>query len=257
MIKVALCQFKTTDNKIENLNKCRSFIEMAKAQGSQIIVLPEMFNCPYEGESFDPFSEFEGGESFEFLQEMSQGVILIGGSIPEKDSSDNHFNTSYIFEDQILIGKHRKVHLFDIDLEGVKMQESSYLKGGNQATVVNTSLGPIGVCICFDIRFPELFLEMSKEKPILYAIPAAFNQVTGPAHYALLARSRSVDFQAYVALCSPASNTNASYNPYGHSLISNPWGEILGEMDGSEGIIIQSINPLQQTEIKHKLPLGR
>lgn len=257
MIKLGLCQFKTSENKNENLDKAQAFITMAKNQEAGIIVLPEMFNCLYSGKSFLKESELEGGQSYKFLKEASSNCILIGGSIPERDTQGNIYNTSYIFENGQLLGKHRKIHLFDIDFNNVKMQESSYLTPGNETTVVETSLGKIGVAICFDLRFPELFLEMNKNQPFLYVIPAAFNNVTGPVHFSLLGRSRAVDFQSFVALCSSASNPEASYDPYGHSTVIDPWGNTLGELDNSEGVLIQKIKLNQLNLIRESLPLKR
>ncbi|WP_088370149.1 nitrilase-related carbon-nitrogen hydrolase [endosymbiont 'TC1' of Trimyema compressum] len=197
MINLALCQFQTAGDKQLNLQKAKAFIQMAKDKEANIIALPEMFNCPYEGISFRKFAELEGEETFKLLEEMSKDIVLIGGYIPEKDKEGFCYNTSYIFENGKLIGKHRKIHLFNIDFNNIKMHESDYLKPGQETTVVNTSFGPIGIAICFDIRFPEIFLEMNKKEPFLYVIPSTFNKVTGPAHFKLLGRSRAVDFQSF------------------------------------------------------------
>lgn len=257
MIKLGICQFQTTGDKPLNIKKAETFINMAKEKEANIIALPEMFNCPYEGMSFRQFAEPEGGETYQFLEKMSKDIVLIGGSIPEKGDDGFHYNTSYIFEDGKLIGKHRKIHLFNINFNNIKMHESDYLKPGTEPTVVDTTHGPIGIAICFDIRFPELFLEMSKKDPFLYVIPSTFNKVTGPAHFKLLGRSRAVDFQSFVALVSTASNPDANYDPYGHSMIIDPWGNVMGEIESGEGILIHKIKVTQREIIKEQLPIQR
>ena len=137
------------------------------------------------------------------------------------------------------------------------MHESGYLKPGHESTVVNTSFGPIGIAICFDIRFPELFLEMNKKEPFLYVIPSTFNKFTGPAHLKLLGRSRAVDFQSFVALVSTASNVEANYDPYGHSMLIDAWGNIMGKLEGNEGILLHKLKLKQLETIKEQLPIKR
>ena len=257
MINLALCQFQTSGDKQLNLQKAKTFIYMAKDKDANIIALPEMFNCPYEGIYFRKFAELEGEKTFKLLEEMSKDIVLIGGSIPEKDKDGYCYNTSYIFENGKLIGKHRKIHLFNIDFNNIKMHESDYLRPGHESTVVDTSFGPIGIAICFDIRFPELFLEMNKKEPFLYVIPSTFNKVTGPAHFKLLGRSRAVDFQSFLALVSTASNVDANYDPYGHSMLIDAWGNIMGELESSEGILLHKLKLKQLEIIKEQLPIKR
>ena len=257
MINLALCQFQTKNDKQLNLRKANIFIQMSKNKEANIVALPEMFNCPYDGLSFEKFAELEGEETFKFLEEMSKDIILIGGSIPEKDKNGFCYNTSYIFENGRLIGKHRKIHLFDIDFNNIKMHESNYLKPGQKTTVVDTSLGTIGVAICFDIRFSELFLEMNKKEPFLYVIPSIFNKVTGPAHFKLLGRSRAIDFQSFVALVSTASNIEANYDPYGHTMLIDAWGNVIGELEDKEGILLRKLKLKQLEIIKKQLPIKR
>lgn len=257
MIKLALCQFQTKNNKQFNLQKTRTFIQMSKGEKANIIALPEMFNCQYDEISFKKFAEFEGEETFKFLKEMSKDIVLIGGSIPEKDKEGFYYNTSYIFENKKLIGKYRKINLFNINYNNIKIHESDYLNSGQKTTVVDTSFGPIGIAICFDIRFPELFLEMNKKEPFLYVIPSTFNKITGPAHFKLLGRSRAVDFQCFVALISTASNTKAKYDPYGHTMLIDAWGNIMGELESEEGILLNKLKLKQLKIIRKHLVIKR
>lgn len=255
-IKIALCQFKVEDNKDNNLQKAALFIAKAKEAKADIIVLPEMFNCPFDSQLFSKYAEREGDTTYNFLKEQSNNVLLIGGSIPEK-YENKIYNTSYIFENENLLGKYRKINLFDVSYKNINYIESATVSPGTKHMVIDSKFGKIGIAICFDIRFPGIFTAMEQDNPFLYVIPAAFNHLSGPAHFKLLGRSRALDTQSYIVLCSPASNTNTSYDPYGHSMIIDPWGDVLNELDSDEGIGIQIIDTDFVNEIRAKLPIKK
>ena len=255
-MKIALCQMKVSPSKEKNLEIASLFIERAKLSDAQIIVLPEMFNTPYSKAYIRNNCEEGQGTTYNFLKEMSKGIILIGGSIPEK-SDDNIFNTTYAFEDGVEIGKYRKINLFDVDYEGLSFHESDFISPGSEVTTIKTSLGNIGLAICFDLRFPDLFQKLEAANPFLYVVPGAFNNVSGPAHYELLGRARALDTQSYIALCSPAANRESEYCPYGHSMVVDPWGKVVNAMDDSEGIILQNIDIEYVNEIRSKLPIKK
>merc|ERR1719272_1401134 len=169
------------------------------------------------------------------------GIYLIGGSIPEKevqaDGSTNVYNTSIVVDPSgAIVGKHRKVHLFDIDVPGkICFKESDTLTAGDSTTVFDTPFGKVGVAICYDIRFPELAMLMRNEGCDILVYPGAFNMTTGPAHWTLLQRARAVDSQAYVVAVSPARTTSTDpkeYVAWGHSSVISPWGEVMVEASG-------------------------
>lgn len=255
-MKIALCQMKISPSKEKNLEIASLFIERARLSDAEIIVLPEMFNTPYTKSYIRNNAEEYHGITFKFLQEASKGIILIGGSIPEA-SGDKIYNTTYAFEDGVELGRYRKINLFDVDYDDLSYHESDFISPGSKEIVIETSLGKIGLAICFDLRFPELFQRIEKENPFLYVVPGAFNKVSGPAHYQLLGRARALDTQSYFALCSPASNSEAEYCPYGHSMVIDPWGKVLNELDDDEGIILQNIEIDYVNEIRSKLPIKK
>ncbi|MDD4122628.1 MAG: carbon-nitrogen hydrolase family protein, partial [Eubacteriales bacterium] len=162
--QLALCQMKISKDKNQNIAAAELMIRKAAGNGAQVIALPEMFNCPYSNKYFREYAEPEDGETVQFLSALSKelDIILIGGSIPEL-SENNVYNTSYSFnKDGGLIGKHRKIHLFDIDITGgIRFMESETLTAGNDMTILDTEFGKIGVAICYDVRFPELFRKMT------------------------------------------------------------------------------------------------
>ncbi|HIY05923.1 MAG TPA: carbon-nitrogen hydrolase family protein, partial [Candidatus Evtepia faecigallinarum] len=221
IIKLGLCQMAVSRDKGENLRRAQAALEQAARQGAQLAMLPEMFNCPYENPCFPVYGEPAGGETWQFLSRMARelDLYLAGGSVPELEGG-KVYNTCYFFSPEgEELARHRKVHLFDIDVPGgQRFKESDTLTAGDQITVVDTPLGKIGLAICFDIRFSELFRVMGARGAQIILVPAAFNMTTGPVHWDLAFRSRAVDNQLFVAGCSPARDTGASYVAYGHSL---------------------------------------
>lgn len=226
-IRLGLCQMRVTPDKQENLRRAESCLRQAAAQGANLALLPEMFNCPYENACFPVYGEPAGGETWQFLSGMARelGIYLAGGSVPEIEG-EAIYNTCYLFSPQgEELARHRKVHLFDIDVPGgQRFMESDTLTAGSQITVVDTALGKLGLAICFDIRFAEFFRVMGDLGAQLILVPAAFNMTTGPLHWDLAFRMRALDQQCFVAGCSPARDRSASYVAYGHSLVCNPWG---------------------------------
>ena len=153
-------------------------------------------------------------------------VWIIGGSIPERDG-DNVYNTCIVVNPEgSIVAKHRKVHLFDIDVPGkITFKESDTLSAGNQLTVFDTPFCRIGLGICYDMRFPEQSQLMKDAGAEMIVFPGAFNLTTGPAHWELLLRGRAVDNQLYVAGVSPARNPSSDYKAWGHSTLVSPWGK--------------------------------
>lgn len=257
-MRIALCQMPVMMGKDANLETASKMIHDASVGEADIVVLPEMFNCPYSNEYFEEYAEVECGYTYSQLSQWAAeyGLMIVGGSIPEL--SEGHiYNTSYVFDSNgDFIGKHRKAHLFDIDIPGgIRFMESETLTPGSECTVLDTAFGKIGIAICYDMRFPELFRRMALEGAKLIIVPAAFNMTTGPAHWELTARSRALDNQLFMALCSPARDEGGVYVAYGHSLVTNPWGEVLDHMDEAEGILFVDIELEMCDEVRESLPL--
>ncbi len=258
MFKIALCQMATFMDKEDNKAKAKKLVEKAAANGAQVVVLPEMWNTPYSNNYFRPFAEPQDGPTVRFLSDLAKNndIYLIGGSISELDDG-KVYNTSYSFDRQgNIIGKHRKVHLFDIDVEGgIRFMESDTLTAGDKTTVIETEYGKIGVAICYDVRFPELSRNMALAGAKLIVLPAAFNMTTGPAHWDLTMRARALDNQVYFAACSPARDEDGVYVAYGNSCIASPWGEFVAHAEDKETIIYGDIDFDYVDSIRQQLPL--
>ena len=258
-IKIASLQLKVYEDKYENIEKLAELIADGAAEGADIISLPEMWNCPYQTECFPVYAEPEQGDSWLALSTIARknDKYLVGGSIPELGEDGNIYNTCYVFDREgKQIGKHRKVHLFDIYAHGQQLfKESDTLTGGGSFDTFKTEWCDMAVNICFDIRFPE-----SSRIPALAGAkvifnPASFNMTTGPAHWELSFRQRAIENQIFMIGTAAAQSPDAGYVGYGHSIITDPWGKVIMQMDEKEGHNITEIDLDYIDEVRQKLPL--
>jgi predicted amidohydrolase len=267
-MKVALCQMNVVEDKEKNIQKAIAMISTARKKGADLAILPEMFNCPYENEKFLEYSE-DRDDSYTLNSISSiakeKNIHVLAGSIPEKvianengdKAQENIYNTSFLFDDKgNIIGFHRKMHLFDIDIKDkVCFNESDTLKAGNKVTVIDTIFGKIGIGICFDIRFGELSRLMVLQGAKLLIFPGAFNLATGPDHWKLLFQARAIDNQVFTIGVSSAHKKDSSYESYGHSIVCNPWGTVLTEAKYDEELIITEIDLSSIAKIREDLPI--
>ena len=259
LLTVAQLQTRVYAQKENNLSPLDGLFRQAKDVGADVICLPEMFSCPYETQNFPVYAEPCGGPSWQTLSGLAKRyqVYLSAGSVPESDEAGNVYNTAYVFDREgRQIAKHRKVHLFDIDVKGgQRFKESDTLTAGDKATVFDTEFGPMGLCICYDFRFPELARRMVLDGARVILVPAAFNMTTGPAHWEVLFRSRAVDNQVFTFGTAPARDMDASYHSWGHSIAVSPWGTVLNQMEAEEGMQITSIDLDEVEQVREQLPL--
>ena len=258
MFKLALCQLKGSYDKEESRQTVRRYVTEAASNGADVIALPEMWDCPYSNDYFREYAETADGETVKFMSDLAAelGVYLIGGSISEIDD-DKVYNTAFCFDREgRMIGRHRKTHLFDIDVEGgIRFMESDTLTAGDSATVIDTEFGKIGVAICYDVRFPELFRRMTLDGARMVILPAAFNMTTGPAHWDITMRARALDNQIFFAANSPARDEEGIYVAYGNSCIVSPWGDFIAHADEKECILYADIDFDYEDSIRDQLPL--
>ena len=259
LFKIALCQMMVAGDKEQNHGRAAALVEEAVLGDAQVVCLPEIWNGPYDLKLFGGFAEQEDGPTAALLSGLAGrlGIYLIGGSIPERDG-DAVYNTSLVFGPTgSLIAKHRKVHLFDIDVEnGIRFKESDFFSAGDSFTVFDTDFGKMGVAICFDLRFPGMFQKMAKAGATLVFLPASFNMTTGHAHWDILLKSRALDNQIYMAACAAARNPKASYTSWGHSCVLTPWGEFCAATDAREAIVYADIDLEYMRKVRNEIPLG-
>ncbi|KAI1085053.1 carbon-nitrogen hydrolase [Whalleya microplaca] len=270
-IKLACIQLASGADKTANLSHAHEKVLEAARDGAKLIVLPECFNSPYGCDYFPSYAETllpsppsaSQSPSYHALSAMAAEaqVFLVGGSIPEADpdpASKKFYNTSLVFgpEGQLL-ATHRKVHLFDIDIPGkITFRESEVLHPGNKITLVDLpGYGRLAVAICYDIRFTELATIAVRRGAFALVYPGAFNLTTGPLHWRLQGQARAMDNQVYVALCSPARDTSASYHAWGHSLIVDPMAQVVVEAEEKEAIVSWELDGAKIEETRKNIPL--
>lgn len=257
-LTVAAIQMPVCESKQVNLETMREYVARAANTGAQAILLPEMFCCLYSNDSFIANCEPVGGPAWQSLSLTAEqnGVWLIGGSVPERDEAGHIYNTSFVFNPNgKQVGYHRKMHLFDIDVKGGQyFKESDVFTAGNKFTIIDTAFGKIGVIICFDIRFPELSRILALKGAQIIFVPGAFNMTTGPAHWETHFRSRAIDNQVFMMGCAPA-RAAFGYQSYGHSILVNPWGTILQQLEFEPGILLEKIDLNEVNSIREQLPL--
>lgn len=263
MYRVALCQLLVGKCKDTNIASAVRLVTQAAEKGAKLVVLPECFNSPYGTKYFSEYAEELVLAKSATMTAMAaiakkHGVWVIAGSVPEREN-DKLFNTSLTFnpEGQVA-GKYRKMHLFRINAETLKFDEGEVLTPGNTPTIIE--LGQelkAGIGICFDIRFPQLSMTYAAAGTSFLVFPGAFNMVTGPTHWELAARSRAVDAQQFALLCSPARDETADYVAWGHSLVADPWGNIIAQAGTGEELVLADLDLTQVATTRERLPIAK
>lgn len=257
-MKIAAIQMPVGMDKRENLCTAAEFVRRAAEQGARIAVLPEMFFCPYANEYFPQYAEEQGGPAFEAMADMARqnSLTLVAGSMPERDGG-RLYNTGFVFDPQgQVIARHRKVHLFDINVQGgQRFCESDVFTPGEDVTVFEADGHRFGLCICFDIRFPELFRRMALKGAEAIFVPAAFNMTTGPMHWELSFRMRAVDNQLFTVGAAPARNEQGCYVSYAHSIVCSPWGKVLAQAGTDPELLVAELDLSENERVRAQLPL--
>ncbi|KAK8762490.1 hypothetical protein V5799_026243 [Amblyomma americanum] len=244
-------------SKSENLSTAREGIKRAKAFGASVVCLPECFTFLYAVENFPRYAESVPGETSGMLSQSAKenGVYLIGGSIAEADMG-KLYNTCLVYgPDGKLLAKHRKVHLFDVDIPGkVTFKESHFLTAGDRLTTFDTPYCKVGVGICYDLRFAQLAQLYAKHGCKLLVYPGAFSRHSG-SHWELLQRVRAVDNEVYVATASAATDTTAPYVAWGHSMLVDPLGKVVASAGAQEAILTADIDLDFLESVRRQLPI--
>lgn len=257
-LQIATIQFRVAADKNENISHFAELIDSGHIRDADILVLPEMWNCPYKAKLFPIFAEPEGGETWKAMSEAARKnkAYLVGGSIPEIDDEGCVYNTCYVFDrNGEQIGKHRKVHLFDVNFGEKAFHESDTLTGGDAFNTFETEWGKIGVNICFDVRFPEgMRLQALAGAKVIF-VPAAFMMNTGEAHWNMNMRMRAVENQVFLVADAPMRDKSLGYEAWAHSMVIDPWGNVLTDMGIDEGVAVTEIDLDFTDRVKKELPL--
>ncbi|XP_034112930.1 omega-amidase NIT2 isoform X1 [Drosophila nasuta] len=260
-LRLALLQLKGSSDKTANVRNAIIKIEkVVKDHQPHLITLPECFNCPYGTKYFREYAEqIPDGFTSQQLSKaaLENQVFIVGGTIPELGENDRIFNTCTVWAPSgELIAKHRKMHLFDIDVKGgIRFKESETLSPGNEFTTFKIEGRKIGIGICYDIRFEEMARLYRNDGCEMIIYPAAFNMTTGPLHWELLQRARANDNQLFVVTTSPARDLAADYVAYGHSMIVDPWAKIIACADEGEQTVTADIDFAIVDQVRQQIPV--
>src|SRR5437899_11148632 len=258
-IRVACVQLTSRADKAENLETTEALVARAAATGADVVVLPEKWNAIGDSEALHAAAEpLEGGESVEAMSGWARrhGITLVGGSITERrEGREKLSNTSLVFDpDGALVAVYRKIHLFDVDVGGHRYRESEAEEPGDEAVVARLEGWPIGLTVCYDLRFPELYRILALEGAELVTVPAHFTTPTGKDHWHVLLRARAIENQCYVAAAAQIGETLPGKPAYGRSLIVDPWGLVVAQAPDEETVIAVELDRAHLQEIRAKLP---
>ena len=257
-VRVAAIQMASGANVAANLAEAQQLIELAVGAGAKLVVLPEFF--PIMGgkdKDIVAVREAEGtGPIQRFLARTAKKhqIWLIGGSIPLEASVANKVrNTCLVFDERgKQVARYDKIHLFGMDLGNEHYQESKTIEPGNTVVVVNSPFGRIGLSICYDLRFPELYRAMPGVDIIV--VPSAFTATTGRAHFETLIRARAIENLAYVIAPAQGGYHLSGRETHGDSMIVDPWGVVLDRLPRGSGVVIANVNTAYQNSLRKSLP---
>lgn len=258
IFKVAAIQMASGPNVIGNMSEARRLIAQAANQGARLVVLPEFFAIMGMSEQDKITACEQPGQGMiqSFLSETARRhkIWLVGGSIPLAASTPGKvLNSCLVFDEQgEQVARYDKMHLFSLELGNEHYDEAKTIEPGNQVVVVDSPFGRIGLAVCYDLRFPELFRAM-KDVDII-VLPAAFTETTGKMHWEVLVRARAVENLAYVIAAAQGGYHVNGRETHGNSMIVGPWGRVLDRLSRGSGVVIAEINPSYQASLRTSLP---
>jgi predicted amidohydrolase len=258
-IRVACVQMTSRTDKSANLEQADTLVARAAATGADVVVLPEKWNAIGSPQVLHDAAEpLEGGESVEAMAGWARrhGVTLVGGSITERrEGREKLSNTSLVFDgDGALVALYRKIHLFDVEVGGAVYRESEAEEPGDEPVVARVEDWPIGLSVCYDVRFPELYRILALEGAELVTVPAHFTTPTGKDHWHVLLRARAIENQLYVAAAAQVGETLPGKPAYGRSLVVDPWGVVLAQAPDEPTVISAEIDRARLRDVREKLP---
>lgn len=258
IVKIAGIQMASGPIVSANLSEAERLIKIAADQGAKLIVLPEYFAIMgIKDTDKVKASEKEGsGQIQQFLSSTAKkhDVWIVAGSVPlQSDTKDKIYNACMVYDNKgKLVARYNKIHLFGLNLGNEKYHEEATIVPGNQVVTVDSPFGKIGLSICYDLRFPELYRAMGEVDLIL--VPAAFTETTGKAHWETLVRARAIENLCYVLAPAQGGYHASGRETHGDSMIVDPWGVVLDRLPRGSGVVIASMNLDYQASLRKSLP---
>jgi predicted amidohydrolase len=258
-LRVACVQLTSSADKAANLEKAERLVARAATGGADLVVLPEKWNGIGDAAFLHEVAEpLDRGESVATMSGWAKrlGVALVGGSITERrDGREKLSNTCCVFDaDGTLAAVYRKIHLFDVEVGGHVYRESEAEEPGDEPVVTELEGWPVGLSVCYDLRFPELYRILALEGANAVTVPAHFTLYTGKDHWELLLRARAVENQLYVVAAAQVGETLPGRPSYGRSLIADPWGIVLAAAPDEETVIAAELDRARLEDVRARLP---
>ena len=256
--KVAGVQMVSGESLEENLQRAEYQVAQAAAQGAHLVALPEYFTLLHRDEQakYTIAEAFGDGPIQQRLSALARkhNIWLVAGSLPLKGTQEDKVtNTSLVFDPEgVCVVRYDKIHLFSFHKDGERYQESDGIEAGAQPVCFDTPWGRVGLAICYDLRFPELFRALDNVD--LLVVPSAFTVPTGRAHWELLLKARAVENQCYLLAPAQGGEHESGRNTWGHSMILDPWGESLSEIASGEGLVVAELTVRRFDEVRQQLP---
>lgn len=258
--KAACVQLRSSDDVAENIRDTVRLVREAAAQGATFIATPEntTLMAPDGGaklaQSFDEAHDPSLPVFSALAKELK--VTLLIGSLAIKVSDTKTANRSFLFApDGSITARYSKIHLFDVQLaSGEGYRESNTVAGGDEAVLADTDFGKVGLSICYDVRFPQLYRKLAQKGAFLFTVPSAFTVPTGSAHWHVLLRARAIENGAFVIAPAQGGTHANGRKTYGHSLIVAPWGDVLAEGGTEPGVILADIDPALAAQARARVP---
>jgi predicted amidohydrolase len=259
-VTAACVQFRASRDKTENIDRMAGLVAEAAGRGARLVLLPEKWNAIADGRELLAHAESleDGGETIDALSEWARhhGIDLICGSIAIADG-DRVGNVSIAFSPSgDRIATYTKIHLFDVDVGGISYRESDGTAPGSGLTVADMSGLPVGLSVCYDLRFPEMYRALEQAGALVLTVPAAFTLLTGMAHWEPLLRARAIENQAFVLAANQHSDPGDYGMPrFGHSMIIDPWGTVIAQAGPvGDGVIVAELDLAAQRSTRSALP---
>jgi deaminated glutathione amidase len=259
-MRAAAVQLNSNEDKDRNLAAADELTRAAASDGAQLVVLPEKFNVLGTHEHYEQGAETLDGRTISWARELAAelGIDLVAGSIVERREGHEKLSNTcvHLSPDGDIRAVYRKIHMFDVVVGGVEYKESASEEPGDE--IVLSELGdgePLGLTICYDLRFPELFRILAIKGATVISLPAAFTKITGQAHWEILIRARAIEDQVFMVAAGQVGVHPENKESYGNSMIVDPWGEILARVtDDAPGYCIADLDFNRQAEVRDKLP---
>ena len=258
-LRVAAIQLNSTADKAGNIDAAARLVAAAAADGATLVVLPEKWNLLGPADELGRGAEeLQTGQSIDAARSWAREleITLVAGSIAERvDAEKRLFNTSCVIDsDGEIAAVYRKIHMFDVEVGGVSYRESEHEQPGEEIVETTIAGVELGLTICYDVRFPELYRILAVRGATVIVVPAAFTTTTGRDHWEVLLRARAIENQAFMIAPNQSGKAPPHYDSYGHSMIIGPWGEVLAVAGDGEGFVCADLDLDRQEEIRSSLP---